>query len=46
MPPQQRQRLLDLSDNSFGFGAHIRGQISAVRYQVSTAEVLISTVED
>jgi hypothetical protein len=36
MPPQQRQRLLDLGDDGFGFGTHIRRQISDVRHQVST----------
>jgi len=34
MPPQQRQRLLDLGDDSFGFGTHIRRQISDFRHQV------------
>jgi hypothetical protein len=36
MTPQQRQRLLDLGDNSFGFGTHIRRQISDVRHWLST----------
>jgi len=43
MPPQQRQRLLDLGDDSFGFGTHIRRLISDVGYQVSTVKLLIST---
>jgi len=46
MPPQQRQRLLDLGDDSFGFGTHIRRQISDVGYQVSTVKLLISTDPD
>jgi hypothetical protein len=45
MPPQQHQRLLDFGDNGFGFGAHVRDQISGVRHQVSTAELLIRTLE-
>jgi hypothetical protein len=36
MPPQQRQRLLDFGDDSFGFGTHIRGQISDIRQELST----------
>jgi len=46
IPPQQRQRLLDLGDNGFGFGTHIRRQISDVRDQVSTAELRVRTVEN
>jgi hypothetical protein len=30
MPPQQGKRLLDLGDNSFGFGTHIRRQASGI----------------
>jgi hypothetical protein len=33
MPPQQDERLLDLGDDCFGFGAHIRDQVSEVRDQ-------------
>jgi hypothetical protein len=42
MPPQQRERLLDLGDDGLDFGAHIRWQISGLRYQVSTGTGLLS----
>jgi hypothetical protein len=33
MPPQQDERLLDLGDDCFGFGAHNGDQVSEVRDQ-------------
>jgi hypothetical protein len=37
MPPQQSERLLDLGDDGFDFGAHI-GQVSVIKNQVSTCQ--------
>jgi hypothetical protein len=42
MPPQQRQRLLDFGDDSFGFGTHIRGQISDVQAAAVNGHRLIA----